>query len=47
LMQSTQPLEPRQLQHELTKVQQQLRAQATLAEQLRHQVRPMHVAHVD
>jgi hypothetical protein len=39
LMQSTQPLEPQQLQQELTKVQQQLRAQATLAEQLRHQVR--------
>jgi hypothetical protein len=38
LMQSTQPVEPQQLQQELTKVQQQLRAQATLAEQLRHQV---------
>jgi hypothetical protein len=38
-MQPTQPLEPQQLQQELAKVQQQLRAQATLAEQLRSQVR--------
>jgi hypothetical protein len=38
-MQPTQPLEPQQLQQELAKVQQQLRAQATLVEQLRSQVR--------